>query len=131
MGPGIEEIKRDLSPLFNLSSGTWEEPGDTEEDKPLTWVMLTGKPITRFVAGDRMQNEMQSSLLLGSLFVLITMSIGFRSIKQAIVSLDTDFARGCLAVRPDLRLRIFSEYCHRYDSHDIFRCGNRLLYSRH
>ena len=36
MGPGIEEIKRDLSPLMNLSSGTWEEPGDTEEDKPLT-----------------------------------------------------------------------------------------------
>ena len=87
MGPGIEEIKRDLSPLMNLSSGTWEEPGDTEEDKPLTWVMLTGKPITRFVAGDKMQNEMQSSLFLGSLFVLITLSIGFRSVKQAIVSL--------------------------------------------
>ena len=87
MGPGIEEIKRDLSPLLNLSSGTWEEVGDEEEDKPLTWVMLTGKPVTRFIAGDKMQSEMQSSLFLGSLFVLITLSIGFRSIKQAMVSL--------------------------------------------
>ena len=87
MGPGIEEIKRDLSPLLNLSSGTWEEVGDEEEDKPLTWVMLTGKPVTRFIAGDKMQSEMQSSLFLGSLFVLITLSIGFRSVKQAMVSL--------------------------------------------
>ncbi|RJU85934.1 MAG: hypothetical protein DWC02_05545 [Candidatus Poseidoniales archaeon] len=87
MGPGLEEMKRDLEPMFNLSSGTWEEEGSSEEDKPLTWVMLTGKPITRFVASDRMQSEMQSSLFLGSLFVLITMSIGFRSIKQAVVSL--------------------------------------------
>lgn len=87
MGPGLEEIKRDLEPMFNLSSGTWEEEGTVEDDKPLTWVMLTGKPITRFVASDRMQEEMQSSLFLGSLFVLITLSIGFRSVKQAIISL--------------------------------------------
>lgn len=87
MGPGLEEVKRDLSPLLNLSSGTWEEPGDVEEDKPLTWVMLTGKPIIRFVASDKMQSEMQSSLFLGSVFVLITLSIGFRSVKQAMVSL--------------------------------------------
>ena len=87
MGPGMEEMKRDLSPLLNLSSGTWEESGDSEEDKPLTWVMLTGKPITRFIASDKMQSEMQSSLFLGSLFVLITLSIGFRSVKQAAISL--------------------------------------------
>ena len=87
MGPGLEEVKRDLSPLLNLSSGTWEEPGDVEEDKPLTWVMLTGKPIIRFVASDKMQSEMQSSLFLGSVFVLITLSIGFRSVKQAMISL--------------------------------------------
>jgi predicted RND superfamily exporter protein len=87
MGPGLEEIKRDLEPMFNLSSGTWEEEGSVEDDKPLTWVMLTGKPITRFVASDRMQSEMQSSLFLGSLFVLITLSIGFRSVKQALISL--------------------------------------------
>ena len=34
-----------------------------------------------------MQDEMQSSLFLGSVFVLITLSIGFRSIKQAVISL--------------------------------------------
>ena len=87
MGPGIEEIKRDLKPLRDLSSGTWEDSGTTQEDKPLTWVMLTGKPIIRFVASDKMQSEMQSSLFLGSLFVLITLSLGFRSIKQAMISL--------------------------------------------
>ena len=131
MGPGIEEIKRDLSPLFNLSSGTWEEPGDTEEDKPLTWVMLTGKPITRFVAGDRMQNEMQSSLLL-RFAIRSDYNVNWIPFNQASDCFsNTDFARGYLAVRPNLRLRIFSEYCHRYDSHDIFRCGNRLLYSRY
>jgi len=87
MGPGIEEIKRDLAPFMNLSTGTWEEPGEQEEDKPLNWVMLSGRPVTRFVASDKMQSEMQSSLLLGSLFVLATLSIGFRSVKQALVSL--------------------------------------------
>jgi predicted RND superfamily exporter protein len=87
MGPGIEEIKRDLAPFMNLSTGTWEEAGEEEEDKPLNWVMLTGRPVTRFVASDKMQSEMQSSLLLGSLFVLTTLSIGFRSVKQAFVSL--------------------------------------------
>jgi predicted RND superfamily exporter protein len=34
-----------------------------------------------------MQDEMQSSLVLGSLFVFITLSIGFRSPKQAAVTL--------------------------------------------
>ena len=87
MGPGIEEIKRDLKPLLDLSSGTWEESGETQDDKPLTWVMLTGKPVIRFIASDKMQSEMQSSLFLGSLFVLITLSFGFRSVKQAIISL--------------------------------------------
>jgi hypothetical protein len=87
MGPGMEELKRDLSPLTDLSSGTWEEAGEEDDDFPLTWVMPTGKPVVRFVASDKMQNEMQSSLLLGSLFVFITLMIGFRSIKQSLVSL--------------------------------------------
>ena len=57
------------------------------DDKPLTWVMPTGRPITRYVASTAMQDEMQSSLVLGSLFVFITLSIGFRSPKQAAVTL--------------------------------------------
>ena len=49
--------------------------------------MPTGKPVIRFVASDKMQNEMQSSLILGSLFVLGTLVIGFRSLRQSLVTL--------------------------------------------
>ena len=87
MGEGMEEIWRDLEVFTNLSSGTMDEAGPATEDKPLTWVMPTGRPITRYEASTAMQDEMQSSLILGSLFVFITLSIGFRSIKQAIVTL--------------------------------------------
>ncbi|DAC14242.1 MAG TPA: hypothetical protein D7I06_09305 [Candidatus Poseidoniales archaeon] len=88
MGPGLEEIRKDLMPLTNLSTGSWEGPGDSDDDdKPLSWVMVTGRPITRFVASESMQNEMQNGLILGSVFVFITLSIGFRSIRQALVAL--------------------------------------------
>jgi len=49
--------------------------------------MPTGRPVTRYVASTTMQGEMQSSLGLGSLFVFITLSLGFRSFKQASVTL--------------------------------------------
>tara|TARA_B100000767_G_C19657177_1_gene489389 strand:- start:377 stop:1063 length:687 start_codon:yes stop_codon:yes gene_type:complete len=87
MAGGMEEIWRDLSPFTNLSTGDQLEAGAENEDKPLTWVMPTGRPVTRFVASTTMQSEMQSSLGLGSLFVFITLSIGFRSFKQATVTL--------------------------------------------
>ena len=86
LGEGIEEIWNDLSVFTNLSSGTYEEIGPEEEDQPLTWVMLTGRPITRYAASSAMQEEMQSSLILGSLFVLISLTIGFRSFAQAVVT---------------------------------------------
>ena len=87
MNKWFEELRSDLKPLTELSSGTWEEQGTEEEDKPLTWVMPTGKPVIRFIASDKMQNEMQSSLILGSLFVLCTLVIGFRSLRQSLVTL--------------------------------------------
>jgi len=87
MGEGLEELWRDLEVFTNLSSGTIAEAGEQTDDKPLTWVMITGRPITRYVASDAMQNEMQSSLILGSLFVFITLSIGFKSFKQASITL--------------------------------------------
>ena len=87
MGEGLEELWRDLGVFTNLSTGTTLEAGPESEDKPLTWVMPTGRPITRYVASTAMQDEMQSSLVLGSLFVFITLSIGFRSPKQAAVTL--------------------------------------------
>lgn len=86
MTGGVDEVWRDLEVFTNLSSGTYEEPGEKEDDKPLTWVMLTGRPITRFTAATAMQDEMQSSLVLGSLFVFISLSVGFRSTKQAAVT---------------------------------------------
>tara|TARA_B100001248_G_C27231679_1_gene385131 strand:- start:46 stop:759 length:714 start_codon:yes stop_codon:yes gene_type:complete len=87
MGEGLEELWRDLTVFTNLSSGTQESAGEQQDDKPLTWVMITGRPVTRYVASDAMQSEMQSSLILGSLFVFITLSIGFKSFKQASITL--------------------------------------------
>ena len=87
MAGGLEEVWRDLSSFTNLSTGTQLEAGPESEDKPLTWVMPTGRPVTRFVASTTMQEEMQSSLILGSLFVFGTLSVGFRSFKQASVTL--------------------------------------------
>ena len=89
MGEGLEELWRDLTVFTNLSTGTQEAAGEESEDKPLTWVMVTGRPVTRYVASDAMQNEMQSSLILGSLFVFITLSIGFKSVKQASTTVTT------------------------------------------
>ena len=87
MGEGIEELWRDLEVFTNLSSGTQEKAGEKTDEEPLTWVMITGRPVTRYVASNAMQNEMQSSLVLGSLFVFLTLSVGFRSFKQASVTL--------------------------------------------
>jgi len=87
MARGMEEVWRDLSPFTNLSTGDRYQQGASSEEKPLTWVMPTGRPVTRFVASTAMQDEMQSSLGLGSLFVFITLSLGFRSFKQASVTL--------------------------------------------
>ena len=84
---GLEEIWRDLSVFTNLSSGTYEAPGEATEEDPLTWVMLTGRPIIRYSASTAMQDEMQSSLLLGTLFVFVTLTIGLRSPAQAAMSL--------------------------------------------
>ena len=87
MKGGMEELWRDLEVFTNLSSGTYEQSGEVEDDLPLTWVMPSERPVTRYVASTAMQDEMQSSLTLGSLFVLITLTIGFRSFKQAVVTL--------------------------------------------
>jgi predicted RND superfamily exporter protein len=86
MKGGVAEVWRDLEVFTNLSSGTYEEEGASEDDKPLTWVMLTGRPITRFTASTAMQDEMQSSLVLGSVFVFGCLTVGFRSPKQAAVT---------------------------------------------
>ena len=87
MGEGLEELWRDLTVFTNLSTGTKSSAGEPTEEQPLSWVMVTGRPVTRYVASDAMQSEMQSSLILGSVFVFFTLSFGFRSFKQASVTL--------------------------------------------
>ena len=88
LAPAMDKLWEDLEVFTNLSSGTHETAGTAPtEEEPLTWVMTTGRPVTRFVASTEMQDEMQSSLVLGSLFVFVSLAIGFRSIKQALVTL--------------------------------------------
>ncbi|DAC68810.1 MAG TPA: hypothetical protein D7I16_05355, partial [Candidatus Poseidoniales archaeon] len=88
LAPAMDKLWEDLEVFTNLSTGTREVAGtSTTDEEPLTWVMTTGRPVTRYVASTEMQNEMQSSLVLGSLFVFVSLAIGFRSIKQALVTL--------------------------------------------
>jgi hypothetical protein len=83
VGPALEQLIEDLSPFQNLSSTDLVKRGDIEtafasDEYPVTWAIPTGDPVIRFVAADSMQNEMQSTLLLGIVFCTITLWWGFR-----------------------------------------------------
>ena len=83
VGPALEQLVDDLSPFQNLSETNIVERGEIEtafnsEEYPVTWAIPTGDPVIRFVAADSMQNEMQSTLLLGIVFCTITLWWGFR-----------------------------------------------------
>ena len=83
IGPALEQLVDDLAPFQNLSKTNLVERGEIEtafdsEDYPVTWAIPTGDPVIRFVAADSMQNEMQSTLLLGIVFCTITLWWGFR-----------------------------------------------------
>ena len=91
MQPFIDRLANDLSPFTNLTSGDYKVRGDVDkalddDENPVSWVIWTGKPITRFVASDSMQSQMQSSLLLGAIFVILTLWWGFRSITQSLLT---------------------------------------------
>ena len=91
MNPFIEKLEDDLSPFINLTAGDFRIRGNiasasSDEDNPVSWVMWTGRPITRFVAADAMQSQMQSSLILGALFVILTLWWGFRSLVQSLLT---------------------------------------------
>ena len=91
MQPFLDRLADDLAPLTNFTSGDYRVRGDVDkalddEENPLSWVMWTGRPITRFVAADAMQSQMQSSLLLGALFVILTLWWGFRSLTQSLLT---------------------------------------------
>jgi hypothetical protein len=83
VGPALDQLIEDLSPFQNLSSADLVKRGDIEtafasDEYPVTWAIPTGDPVIRFVAADSMQNEMQSTLLLGIVFCTITLWWGFR-----------------------------------------------------
>ncbi len=83
VGPALEQLVDDLAPFQNLSKTNLVEREEIEtafdsEDYPITWAIPTGDPVIRFVAADSMQNEMQSTLLLGIVFCTITLWWGFR-----------------------------------------------------
>ena len=88
MAPALEELEKDLEPFANLSAAdSVRERLDSHSDEhPVSWVMWTDRPITRYVAANSMQNEMQSSLLLGIFFVIAVLWIGFRSLPQALLT---------------------------------------------
>ena len=88
MAPALEELERDLEPFANLSAAdsVRERLDSHSEEFPVSWVMWTDRPITRYVAASSMQEEMQSSLLLGIIFVIGVLWVGFRSLPQALLT---------------------------------------------
>ena len=79
----LAELYRDMSAFENLSEDDMRTKGDiddafTNEEYPVTWAIATGEPVARFVAASSLNNEMQSTLLLGVVFCVITLWWGFR-----------------------------------------------------
>ena len=81
----LAELDRDLAPFHNLTDAhrkTRNSLNSATDDHPLTWVIETGSPITRYIASTRMQGELQSSLGLGVLLCIIALWWGFRVEKE-------------------------------------------------
>jgi len=83
IGPALDQLVDDMQPFQNLSSTNIMNRGDinsafVSEEYPVTWAIPTGDPVTRFVAADSMQNEMQSTLFIGLVFCTFTLWWGFR-----------------------------------------------------
>ena len=81
--PALEQLVSDMTPFQNLSATPLEVRGDLEQafldpDLPITWAIPTGDPVVRFVAADGMQDQMQETLAIGLLSVLVTLWWGFR-----------------------------------------------------
>ncbi len=86
--PALAQLEDDMAPLQELSRNSMRIQSDissADEEYPVTWAIPTGEPVVRFVAADSMQDEMQSTLLLGVLMCTITLWWGFReetSVRQ-------------------------------------------------
>jgi hypothetical protein len=87
----LTELGHDLAPFNNLSNGDMAIRGNlgtVSDEYPVTWAISTGSPVTRYVAASSMQNELQSTLILGVYLCLITLWWGFRpSVNQSTAAL--------------------------------------------
>ena len=93
--PGLDvflnkELKNDASPFINLTSNdgkrTSLESALQDEDRPISWVIPNGKAVSRFVAMDSYQGQLQESMILGIFLVLFVLWIGFGSLRQSIIT---------------------------------------------
>lgn len=92
LAPALEELHRDLAPLHALTDGSPRSRGslDTALDgsgPKLAWVVPTDEPVTRYVAASGMQDQLQSSLILGAVFCLLVLWWGFGSLREAVITL--------------------------------------------
>ena len=81
--PALERLEEDMAPLQNLSTSPLRQRGDIssgfqDENYPITWAIPTGEPVIRFVAADSMQDDLQSTILLGVVMCFVTLWWGFR-----------------------------------------------------
>ena len=80
----LAEMEMDMQPFQELAAQDISQRADIEsfsEEYPVTWAIATGDPVTRFVAANSMQNQLQGTLVLGVLFCLITLWWGFRKVE--------------------------------------------------
>ena len=90
VGLFLDELMRDASPFTNLSKDNGKhtslEDAFLDEDYPISWVIPCGEPVSRALASEEFEGEFKRSLFLGIFLVLGTLSIGFRSFKQSLLT---------------------------------------------
>ena len=90
VGLFLEELMRDASPFTNLSKSNGQhtslEEAFLEDNFPVSWIIPCGEPVSRAVASEKFEGEFQRSLIFGTLLVLTTLWIGFRSFKQSLLT---------------------------------------------
>ena len=81
--PALEKLVEDMAPLQNISTTSLRHraeisSGFQDENFPITWAIPTGEPVVRFVAADSMQDDLQSTIILGVVLCFTTLWWGFR-----------------------------------------------------
>ena len=93
--PGLDvflnkELENDASPFLNLTLDDGKRNSLNSalenDDAPVSWVIPNGKAVSRFVAMDSYQGQLQESMLLGIFLVLIVLWIGFGSLRQSVIT---------------------------------------------